>query len=278
MMPHFSSSFRKGFALPATMLCLAGVLTALLIAAVGLRQRVTESTAILSDIRVRWASHSTEIALRRFADQLPDIHPYHEWHFSLEHSDLSVRLADEQAKLNVNAMNAAGNDLRQSVAVCQPEWRLHLALRPIESDLPGTKAYLGYGQIFDRLSVDEMFLGDPRTGPSSRLTCWGDGALFLRNADPLSLVAMTSSRLQASEARKLIDTLRASPGLTVAKAVEEMNFDAAARDAVLACSTDDSRCWSTLVVGRDRLTRHVRWSVVERVKDRPRIVAATSWQ
>ena len=134
------------------------------------------------------------------------------WSADLGDVAVRCRLADEQAKLNLNAFadrheRWVVEEAVRSLTASMPDrptvrLRPHRAPAPEESALP---AYGSFDQVFEHAAPEALLpSGSDEVAGIDRLTLWGDGRVNALRADPEVLVLACRGLLSEVEVRRLI--------------------------------------------------------------------------
>ncbi len=198
-------------------------------------------------------------------------------HFKLGSLPFDVVLADDQSKVNINALYAHGGRRTADAAIksllrsrkmggairtaLPPEPRAHLK-RPnaLLSASPGAvdeednavAAVVGsFSQVFAAPSAAELWPGPDAASPAALLTCWGDGLLNFRTAPRSALLAVCSPVLSPAQVNRLIQVRAASPDIPLDRALALVGMNQNDRFRMGGRLTDQSWCYSLWVVARE---------------------------
>ncbi|MCY2929861.1 MAG: hypothetical protein NTV86_10285 [Planctomycetota bacterium] len=180
-----------------------------------------------------------------------------------------LRLADEQAKANVNALAARvgadsiGDSLwRLQDGLVQP---LPVQLRPcvpLAGAVGGTvnpTPYLAFDQVFAFDHPSELMPLEPgEEFPVGRVTCWGDGRVNFKRADPVVLREATAAVLDDVQRAALRTYRDEHPDATLTEALRSLTLDKDKTAAAEALLTDESLCYSLWVVGEGATRKYYR--------------------
>ena len=186
-----------------------------------------------------------------------------------------LRLADEQAKANVNTLAARlGAD-----SIGEPLWRLQEGRRralPVQLRPCGPLAgavggalnpapYIAFDQLFVFDHPSELMPVEPgEDSPIDRVTCWGDGRVNFKRADPIVLREVTLGVLDEAQRDALRTYRDEHPDATVAEALKSLALDKDKAAAAGALLTDESLCYSLWVVGEGASRKYYRLYVAGR--------------
>ena len=173
-------------------------------------------------------------------------------------------LADEQAKVNLNALRARrGHDQAEQLAgdlLAESQTLLRVMLTRPSPLAAGHAAFGSFQQIFsgDRVHPHELIgTRDAPRDVTSRVTCWGDGRLNLRRADPAGLAAVCQGVLGHGEVQEIIELRRDLPHLTIGMLARQLELDRKRQEKLNLILTDRSSCYSLWTVApSDRVTRY----------------------
>lgn len=176
---------------------------------------------------------------------------------------LRLVLADEQAKVNLNAL-LQGKPPPQALQSIkrllpagsnhgQPEAEIRLRPDPSNKSLApedrdaATPMFVTFGQVFDA-PTPQWLMGDrDHAGASSLMTCWGDGRLNLLRADAWSTHALLDGVIGELAVDRLLTALGRQPRPTVAQLVAGLSLTEAQRRSVAGLLADRSTCHSLWV-------------------------------
>jgi len=157
--------------------------------------------------------------------------------------DFSVRVADEQAKLNLNFIyqtrGRASAETAARVATRNVGDRLLVTLRPCDVAPP----LVSFGQVFTSPPATALAAG-------ANITCWGDGRLNWRRASAVALAGQCQQPLGVATGQRLVALQSANPAPGLADLVNDPQL-AQGQQSVLLIKllTEQSTCHSIWVVG-----------------------------
>lgn len=174
--------------------------------------------------------------------------------------DITLTFADEQAKLNVNAVfkrrgkDAAGEAVRTLTRSAAANVRLrpltidHRKLNDLPSQWP---AFASYDQVFADIAPPALSDVD--------ITCWGDGQVNFHRAPAQVLMVALMPDLTSNQAARLAALREENPSISLDEALDDLQLSERQRRGVLRKLTDTSDCHSLWVVVRDgqRRWRHL---------------------
>lgn len=177
--------------------------------------------------------------------------------------DYLLVLTDEHTRVNVNQMRPTSPaELEASLVrflrdACEDRFdrdRIHLRPTVKRKNESTTKvAYGSFGQVFDKVSPDELLGSEREPGFASLVTCWGDGKLNLHRASPAVIRQVCEPQL-GSAAVDAILTARMrdpiSPATGVIAGVKDLNHEQKTKATQMF--TDKSTCFSLWVIARGR--------------------------
>jgi len=180
---------------------------------------------------------------------------------------IDIRLADEQAKPNVNALLAEfdqeeASRLIDTLANAQSH-RLPVELKPTKYDVQPTgdvqvrtleRVFKGFDP---RLIFDERYSGGTSGGtsggssgggggglPVDHVTCWGDRRLRLALACDEALRLLLSPYIDTTRMERLLELRNERPGITVDQAMRALLLGPAQSSPVRGLLADRSNCYS----------------------------------
>jgi hypothetical protein len=153
---------------------------------------------------------------------------------SLRGVTFDLLLADEDAKLNLNAMYHHAGPEQTVAAIARvlgsqpPSLRLLPAVEPLSIPREGRQlrqdaaddqereplpdALRSWGEVFDLAALEVGSGGDAALpNLTTGITCWGNGQLNLRRASDQAILAVASSVVQDGGARRLLQKFRDHP-------------------------------------------------------------------
>jgi len=269
----------SGYVLAMTLLLLA--LAASVMAGVvmtSLRRGAAAADA-KARLQCRWGAISCQAVLLPFADKIlngrqmtDDLRPSQSTHeVALGDQLFTCTIADEQAKLNINALamrldeanlkrvikRVAGNEriritLRPQPAPARPTSRP--TTQPGDGQAAEVDQYSSFGQIFEDASPAVLLAPRPADGPAARLTLWGEPALNVRRASPQAIRELCRPFLDNDAIDQLISARKLSSEKSVAEILNEIPGTPEKKTELANLLTDKSQTYSmwTIVRGKTR--------------------------
>jgi hypothetical protein len=220
----------------------------------GLRQALAASSAE-RDLQRRWAVTSARAAVLPAAEDVlanAEVRGGQAVRTTastvvLSGQRVTLVVADEQAKVNVNALLAregrAGAERLVRGLVRSADSTVPLQLSPAPGDREGP-AVISFEQVFPGAGPSEL-AGQPATAD---VTCWGDGKLNVRRASRDALRTAVGTALDLSQVESLLDARRKDPRLPVAELLAQLSLTDEQWQAAGELLTDKSACHSLWVV------------------------------
>jgi type II secretory pathway component PulK len=204
---------------------------------------------------------------------------------------LQIRIADEQAKVNVNTIYDEMGKARTATLVhdvLRGSGSARILLRPDPryarsknaaspkgaanhaSTLPttapaGWPAFGCWSQVFDSDDPAEL-VGRSLNSPTDQLTCWGNGELNLTRASPAAVRAMLGRFLSPGQIQTLLEDRSRKSGGTIDQWSAGMKLAADKGNALLEVVTDQSHCHSVMIHARSGARDWCELEVVESPK------------
>ncbi|MCA9234854.1 MAG: general secretion pathway protein GspK [Planctomycetales bacterium] len=161
---------------------------------------------------------------------------------------MRVRLADEEAKLNLNALYAKQPEKFRSALLTLVSTELPLEPRP---DLSRTaklrrQTFSTWGQLFSLAAVLSQADGfDRLLAATDRITCWGDGKTNLRRCDDATLMHVVTGAVGRDAASDAIKSRRAAEeDLLLPAFLESLDLRRSEQLKLRAVLSDESTCYS----------------------------------
>ena len=163
---------------------------------------------------------------------------------------IDIRLADEQAKANVNTLL---EQLEQDEAEREVEaligasgHRLAVDLQPTTTSSKQKDAQEAshLGRVFPGFRPDAVFIQPTEELPVDAITCWGDGRLRLSLASDTALRSLLTEHMDASRLDQLLELRNERPDITVDQAMRAMSQGASQSSTARRLFTDTSTCYS----------------------------------
>jgi hypothetical protein len=189
--------------------------------------------------------------------------------FDLQGQRFTILLADEDAKVNLNAVFRQGPDGRNQVATVVGQLAgadaATLQLQVIADD--GTKqdsrVFRSWGQVFDLTDTSPGDAACRLRDQTREITCWGGGRLNIRRASDQAVRLVCQDKLGPDLLGKLLSTRREQghTGLDdllsrMALRIEDRTLlesrltDRSARYSIWIFVHDHKRIWAMLTIGR----------------------------
>jgi hypothetical protein len=260
-------------------------------------ERIVYARQAAEDLQRKWGVVSCRAALLPYAEQLlsaadvrvnPKDGPVVVQAETIELGRMrfDLRIGDEQAKVNVNAMlqtrspSDADRDLGRLLSGSGVGGRVRL----IEQDA-NPWSIGSFGQVFPGMHPADL-LGEgsehmPAKPPAvDRITCWGSGKLNVRRASAEALEELLAPELSAvriapavelrqqmrDQARQQQDE-QPPQELSVDQFLQTVQAEAEQEKVLRGMLTDRSRCWSLWVTVRSP-SRSWRWLMVREILGR----------
>ncbi len=245
------------------------------------RRCCRESLQTASDLRqlqVRWGTISCRNAILPKAEQLLNERAAEleapvsktEKVISLGNMKFRLVISDEQAKANINMISSMkGKDgLQKSLQQLQADQNPPLLLKlPINDSNAsgGNKAKIAY-TCFDQIFVDAhpsdfLKLNDHQQVLTDRITCWSDGRVNFRRADPLVLREMLRGFLTESQVTELQQRCLDTPDITLYEAVKQLDLGRTKAMAAGSILTDTSNSHSLWIIVEGKTRNWYSFSV-----------------
>lgn len=178
-----------------------------------------------------------------------------------------VQLADEDSKLNLNAVHARKPEQVRLLLTEKSGGRLAPQLRPDmrrEAQLR-KRPFSSWGQVFDVARTFAADQSDLLLEAAAAVTCWGDGKLNIRRATDESIEAAASLVLNREAARKLIDARAMFEGdLLLSELLAKLELRRPDQTKLRGVLSDRSSCYSLwLVLETDRRRWYHLWIAVD---------------
>jgi hypothetical protein len=224
------------------------------------------------DLQLRWGTLSCQTAVMPGAEGLLQVHETPETPVVLQVCcpvtlggiKLSVVIADEQAKANVNTLADRRGDNDMAGLVCKLQGdkadALTVELKPLTKEASQASAlprYCSFDQVFAAPQPSQLLGAPPdlaATGPCRRVTCWGSGEINLRRADLETIREVLGGFLNDAQLAKL-DELRRNGGGDLASAARPLNLAGPQLTEVQHLVTNGSSCHSVWVVAEGKTRR-----------------------
>lgn len=201
---------------------------------------------------------------------------------TLGRTQFDIRVADEQAKINVNLWDVNRSDMELRRLLQEFAGRdsaIHLS--PIDSvsgDGSSTR-YQSIGQLIDSQGYANPSSAAAKTREATRyLTCWGEGGrINLHSASDDALVETASLAVGRGEAEKLVELRNANPTLRKAELLNRMQLRLEKREKLDALLVEESRAWSVWIHATNRSRATDRFVVKEKIGSSSNRVFVFSW-
>lgn len=288
-------SRQQGYVLLLTL-----VMVALVVAGtVGLTRtslaRATEAKRAERDLQRRWATISCRRVLLERAPQLFE----QRWQDAIEANNtdadtswvqpdrrsmrvvtrqitlgdltIDVRLADEQAKLNVNALLSESepretSGLVDTLVSTSPGYRFTVDLKPTAYDDSSEQRVHTLERIFKGFDPGLLF-NNLRTNNEDlsidAVTCWGDGKLRLALASDEALRLLLSPHMDSTRLEHLLELRDERPDITVDRAMRALALGPSQSGPVRRLLTDKSTCYSLWLTVRSKQRTSYRLDIFQ---------------
>lgn len=167
--------------------------------------------------------------------------------FSLAGMRARWRLADEDAKLNLNAVHARQRDSVREAITQHAAGQLVPQLRPDLSREAGVRKrwYTSWGQIFDVPQALSQRRSDALLAVTAELTCWGDGKPNVRRASDQAIETALTPVAGPEAARKLLAARHDFRGdLLLADLLAKLDLRRTDQVKMRSALSDRSSCYS----------------------------------
>lgn len=175
---------------------------------------------------------------------------------------IDIRLADEQAKANVNTLmeqfgrDQATTELATLTAAMNADLVFDLKPYKADNDPDSTEQLLHLNRVFEEFQPDMMFTRGTAKLPVDTITCWGDGRLRLGLASEAALRTLLTKHLDSSRLDQLLELREERPAITVDQAMRAMSLGPSQSLPVRRLLTDTSTCYSMWLT---ILSEHRTW-------------------
>ena len=257
---------RHGFVLPMTLLVIA--LAAIVMVGVARRsmQLAADANQAHLDLQRKWGTISCQRTLLDHADQWlslpPDALPtatgdagHLRTVFSLGNCQFDVLLADENAKVNLNALQQSmtGPEIvLLTTELAQSSEPLRVDLRPhsfaaesiVGAEKHGTMARLhSWGQVFPMQQFSDPLDAPRRIAAATvHLTCWGNGKLNVHTANEAALNALCRRFGNSSLTRQLMN--QRQTGIILEEIISKVDLASGQVNQLATYLTDQSSTYS----------------------------------
>jgi len=265
---------QSGFVLLMVLAVLVLAATVLATAASRSCRSALEAAEAQRDLQLRWGALSAratvlpraELLLGQEEARLQHPAVWARWELNLGNMPLVLGLSDEQAKANVNLLEArhGRQSMVASLGRLQSGSGALLPIRPRPQEvrkLRGQLApprYESFDMLFEVHGPSQLASVEGRTAPVKRITCWSDGRINFRRADRESLRAVTRGVLDEAELAKLLEFRREVPGGSVHEALKRLELPREQAVEAAQLLTDVSGCHALWVVTGEDEQRHYR--------------------
>lgn len=181
-------------------------------------------------------------------------------------------VADEQAKVNVNALvnrrgkRVAEDDVKSfirkagsgAMVKIKPLWDVSrpagsntTAPNATRADASTLPAIGSFAQVFPHASPDQLIESDEgRPSIASQVTCWGDGKVHFHRASQQVLATVCSGVLTVDEVDRLVSLRNESPDIELQQAIAQLALSSQKREQALGLLAQESSCYSLWVSAR----------------------------
>jgi hypothetical protein len=252
------------------------VLAATVLAAAASRscRSALEAAEAQRDLQRRWGALSAKAAVLPRAElllaqeearlQRPAVST--RWELELGNVPLVLALSDEQAKANVNLLEArhGRQSMVASLSRLQSGSSALLPVRPRPQEIRRVRGqlapprYESFDMLFEVQGPWQLVGADGRTASVERITCWSDGRINFGRADRESLRTVTRGILNEAELAKLLEFRRDVPGGSVHEALKRLELPRERAVEAARLLTNGSQCHALWVVSGDSGERHYR--------------------
>jgi hypothetical protein len=268
---------RRGFVLVL-------VLVVILLAGMGLARHARgsaraaiRSASSADDLQRKWATATIQRAVLPQVERLIQITqaqqrrpvPHMDLSFTLASMPVRLRLADEQAKANINTLSRSGgiSRVRESLWLLQSSLATHFPLKlsprlsytDMSIEIASTP-YVHYDQFIGTYRPAQLIddLGTPVL--TDRVTCWGTGKLNVFRAAPESVKVMLKGYLKRDAIAKLLQWRDRNADGTLTELMREAELSADAQNELIEILCDYSMCHSLHIrIGEPQRRHHVRF-------------------
>ncbi len=247
------------------------VLVLLAVAALGaaatVRQSLRQTLAAreyLRNVQLRWGILSVEQSLLPAAEELLAAQEAQRRRPTAARSvrvvlgeiEFDLRLADEQAKVNVDRMSdgldRADAERRLRELLMGTDSAGSVRLRVADEDA-GLARIGSYGQLIERVGGRDLAGrtdGGGREDLFNRVTCWGDGRVNVYRALPSVMRFAVAGALDFGRIQQLLSMREQIPRLGLSKMLDQLGLTDVQRRQAEALLTERSGCYSLLTQAR----------------------------
>ena len=179
---------------------------------------------------------------------------------------IDIRLADEQAKANVNTLleqfdhDQAATELATLIGASTSGLVIDLKPYTATNEQPNGGSILHLNRVFNNFQPGIVFTQRSEQLPVDTITCWGDGRLRLGLASDMALRTMLAEHLDSSRLDQLLVLRDERPAITVDQAMRAMSLGPSHSSPVRRLLTDSSACYSMWLTIR---SQHRAWHELE---------------
>ncbi len=233
-------------------------------------QLALEAGRAQRELQVRWGSHSCQTVflpraddiLRRSEAENEGLCASTSRSVTLGGVEFVVLLSDEQAKAEANTLARHKNrqGLTTSLRRLQAGQRraLPVRLRPRKTLVmiraEQQAVYASLDQLFEFDHPSELIDQEKKnlSSPASRVTCWSDGRVNFKRAEPIVLREVLDGILTESQIHELVRFRSEVPDCTLGEVLKHLELSRAQLVRAKKLLTDTSWCHSVWVIARGR--------------------------
>jgi hypothetical protein len=216
------------------------------------------------DLQRRWGTFTVRTAILRRAEGLLSPQAIsRRMTIPLTTQSFEILIADEQAKLNVNALRSPQRDITELIRGMNRTDAIRLSPRR------GMPAFEAFAQIFPEASPADLVI------LTQSLTCFGNGELNMKRCSLDSLQARCADVLDINQIRKLFGFSR--EGQTAGQALDGLALSREKRDRVDATVTDQSTCHSVWIVAHTATRSWYYFAVRDQTQDEGHQLITQEW-
>lgn len=289
--PRQRRSSRRGYVLLMTLVLI--VIAALCQAGLARRslRLALDSRDAQEDLQRRWFAESCRDLFLKRADELfilaedAAMHRRPQWpaphamssEFVVDRMHVRLLLADEDAKLNLNALNARQSDQLRATILRLTGGALPLLLHPDPSREAKLRkrTFASWGQVFDLPQVFPQGQGSLFMKATENLSCWGDGKPNIRRAADETLDLAASQALSRDAARQIVGARASFEGdLLLPELLAKLDLRRSDQLKLRGALSDRSSCYSLwLELETDRRRWYYLWVLGDAASGGPPIAS-----
>lgn len=251
---------RRGFVL----IVVLALLTVAALMTAGLARRSLSLAQSSLEAERRLQSKWTELSLQRvvlsraesiLAAQIPpdsddEIRHTHRETLELNGIDYALVIADEDAKVNLNAVYYANGEegvARTAQEMQAATFRIPVRLRPYQATKQQLPVFDSWGQIFDASRFTSKATADSLIAATDGITCWGSGRLNIRRAPDDALRSIARLHASGGVADEIVRRRQEHPTADLDQLLNGLELNVEERAALESALADQSRCHSLWV-------------------------------